>query len=63
MAVAAGGGGERPTPPDHRNPTHGVARFLYEADPDTPVVDLAAAYERWKASGDSDQATVSRWSE
>lgn len=55
---------DKTTPePPHGHISHGVARFLAAVDPDTPLDELGEAYARWKASGDSEQATVSRWSE
>jgi len=35
-------------PPNHGLPPHGVARFLYEVDPDTPLRELAGRYREWQ---------------
>ncbi len=48
-------------PPNHRIPTHGVGRFLWECDPRTPVSELGELYTRWK--DESQQANIGEWSE
>lgn len=52
-------------PPDHRNPTKGVAKFLWDVDVDDLgenwIEEIPAAYVRWRASGDPQQTDVSGW--
>lgn len=47
-------------PPNHGVPTHGVSRFLWECDKDTPVEELGQRYREWKQDGE--QSEISRWS-
>jgi hypothetical protein len=46
-------------PPNHRVPTHSVARFLWECDPETPVDELGERYRRWR--NDGEQSDVTHW--
>lgn len=55
-------------PQHHSLPTHGVGRFLLECPPDTPVRELGSAYQRWRATGDTEQSDAEQtdatgWSE
>lgn len=34
-------------PPNHGVPTHGISRFLWECDPETPVSELPRLYAEW----------------
>ncbi|SDD80088.1 hypothetical protein [Natrinema hispanicum] len=46
-------------PPTHGLPTHGVGRFLWEIDKDTPVGELGERYRAWR-DGD-ENATLEGW--
>lgn len=53
---------EAPDPPDHGQPTHGTARFLLVAPPETDIRDLGELWDRWQKTDDPEQADLSGWS-
>jgi len=48
-------------PPTHRIPTHGVGRFLWEIDKETPVDELGERYRAWRDRDDEENATLEEW--
>lgn len=48
-------------PPNHGVPTHGVGRFLWECDKQTPVSELGRLYDRW--CDETEQSDIQEWSE
>jgi hypothetical protein len=49
------------SPPNHGIPTHGIGRFLWEVDKDTPVEELGDRYREWQK--ETEQSELSGWSE
>jgi len=43
-----------------RRPTHGIAAFLWETDPSTPVEELGDRYREW--CDDTEQTDATEWS-